>query len=176
LGIPAVISVFLGALLIEYIPINESEVLINAAILLIALYSISPKAKSIQQTNTNLYIGGGVSGFLAGLIGTGGAIRGLVLTAFNLEKEAKIINPHKMDMKTTTKDTFKFFAVEPKKKELRKYDDEGKPILAQSSYQNAYPNWRNGNKDIFHEKHPQYPFYSLPFKGESNYKQSFTEE
>jgi len=39
-----------------------------------------------------------------------------------------------MDMKTTTKDTFKFFAVEPKKKELRKYDDEGKPILAQSSY------------------------------------------
>ena len=81
-----------------------------------------------------------------------------------------------MDMKTTTKDTFKFFAVEPKKKELRKYDDEGKPILAQSSYQNAYPNWRNGNKDIFHEKHPQYPFYSLPFKGESNYKHSFTEE
>jgi uncharacterized membrane protein YfcA len=50
LGIPAVISVFLGAMLIEYIPVNESEVLINAAILLIALYSISPKAKSIQQT------------------------------------------------------------------------------------------------------------------------------
>ena len=54
LGIPAVISVFLGALLIEYIPVNESEVLINATILIIALYSISRKAKSIQQTNTNL--------------------------------------------------------------------------------------------------------------------------
>lgn len=39
-----------------------------------------------------------------------------------------------------------------------------------------YPNWRNGQGDIFHEKHPQYPFYSLPFKGESNYAQSFTEE
>ncbi len=98
LGIPAIISVFLGALLIEYIPINESEVLINGTILLIALYSISRKAKSIQQTNTNLYIGGGVSGFLAGLIGTGGAIRGLVLSAFNLEKEVFIATSAMIDM------------------------------------------------------------------------------
>ena len=29
---------------------------------------------------------------------------------------------------------------------------------------------------MFHEKHPQYPFYSLPFKGESNYKANYTEE
>ena len=34
----------------------------------------------------------------------------------------------------------------------------------------------NGQNDIFHEKHPQYPFYSLPFKGESNYKANYTEE
>ena len=46
----------------------------------------------------------------------------------------------------------------------------GKPILAQSSYMKNFPNWRNGEGDIFHEKHPQYPFYSLPFKGESQYK------
>jgi uncharacterized membrane protein YfcA len=102
LGIPAVISVFLGALLIEYIPINESEVLINGTILMIALYSISRKAKSIQQTNTNLYIGGGISGFLAGLIGTGGAIRGLVLSAFNLEKEVFIATSAMIDMGVDT--------------------------------------------------------------------------
>ena len=58
LGIPAIISVFLGALLIEYIPIKESEVLIQVSILIIALYSIFRQAKSIQQTNTNLYIEG----------------------------------------------------------------------------------------------------------------------
>ena len=40
----------------------------------------------------------------------------------------------------------------------------------------SFPNWQNGKQDIFHEKHPQYPFYSLPFKGESNYAQNFTEE
>jgi len=37
-----------------------------------------------------------------------------------------------------------------------------------------YPNWRNGNADVFHEKHPQYPIYSLPFRGDSQYKESFT--
>jgi hypothetical protein len=51
-----------------------------------------------------------------------------------------------------------------------------KPIFGMSSYSKNFPNWRNGKGDIFHEKHPQYPFYSLPFKGNSQYKQSFTEE
>ena len=49
-------------------------------------------------------------------------------------------------------------------------DNEKKPILGHSSYAKAFPNWRNGHNDIYHEKHPQYPFYSLPFKGESSYK------
>ena len=96
--------------------------------------------------------------------------------AFNLEKESKIINPHKMDTGTTSGSVFKTFDVEPKKKKIRRPDGEAKPIMGQSSYQKAFPNWRNGQNDVFHEKHPQYPFYSLPFKGESNYKQSFNEE
>jgi hypothetical protein len=39
--------------------------------------------------------------------------------AFNLEKEAKIINPHKMDLGTTSQKTYKNFQVIPKKKQLR---------------------------------------------------------
>lgn len=39
--------------------------------------------------------------------------------AFNLEKEAKIINPHKMDLGTTSQKTYKDFKVIPKKKQLR---------------------------------------------------------
>ena len=72
--------------------------------------------------------------------------------AFNLEKEAKIINPHKMDMGTTSSQTYKNFKVIPKKKNMKSYDDEGKPILAQSSYMKSFPNWKNGQGDIFHEK------------------------
>ena len=50
--------------------------------------------------------------------------------AFNLEKEAKIINPHKMDVGTTSGNTYKNFKVIPKKNQRKGYDDEGKPILA----------------------------------------------
>lgn len=96
--------------------------------------------------------------------------------AFNLEKEAKIINPHKMDLGTTSQKTYKNFQVIPKKKALKQVDDLKKPILGESAYQKSFPNWKNGNADIFHEKHPQYPFYSLPFKGESNYAQNYTQE
>jgi hypothetical protein len=34
--------------------------------------------------------------------------------AFNLEKEAKIINPHKMDLKTTSGSTYKGYELKPK--------------------------------------------------------------
>ena len=81
-----------------------------------------------------------------------------------------------MDLGTTSGNTYKNFEVSPKKKEFKKADNEKRPILGASSYQKSFPNWRNGSNDIFHEKHPQYPFYSLPFKGESSYKQNFTEE
>ena len=74
--------------------------------------------------------------------------------SFNLEKEAKIINPHRMENGTTSTNTYKNFKVIPKKKQIKKYDDEGKPILAQSSYMKNFPNWQNGQGDIFHEKHP----------------------
>ena len=38
----------------------------------------------------NAIVGGSLSGFSAGLLGTGGAIRGLTMAAFNLEKSAFI--------------------------------------------------------------------------------------
>jgi len=96
--------------------------------------------------------------------------------AFNLEKEAKIINPHRMESSTQNQKTYQGHKVKPIMKEIKKYDDEKKPILGASSYQKNFPNWQNGKNDIFHEKSPQFPFYSLPFKGESSYKQSFSEE
>jgi len=74
--------------------------------------------------------------------------------SFNLEKESKIINPHMMETNTTNKTNFKDFKCEPKKKKIRLADNEHKPILGQSSYAKAFPNWRNGQNDIFHEKHP----------------------
>lgn len=61
--------------------------------------------------------------------------------AFNLEKEAKIINPHRMDLATTSGDTYKAFKLEPKAKTIRPPPNDPKPTLGQSFYQKSFPNW-----------------------------------
>jgi len=98
LGIPAVIFVTIGALLTNYIPQKSIELGMNVLILFIAIYLISGHSKSLKETNSNLYLGGTISGFLAGLIGTGGAIRGIILTAFNLEKNVFIATSAMIDL------------------------------------------------------------------------------
>jgi uncharacterized membrane protein YfcA len=98
LGIPAVLFVVLGAYLTQVIPLKEIELSMNLIILGLTLFLISGAAKKIQQTNFNLYTGGVVSGFLAGLIGTGGAIRGITLAAFGLEKDVFIATSALIDL------------------------------------------------------------------------------
>jgi hypothetical protein len=98
LGIPAIIFVTIGALLTAYIPQKTIELAMNLLILAIAVYLISGHAKSLKETNTNLYLGGTISGFLAGLIGTGGAIRGIMLSVFNLEKNVFIATSAIIDL------------------------------------------------------------------------------
>lgn len=98
LGIPAIIFVTLGAWLTNYIPQKEIELGMNIIICLLAIYLISGQQENIQKSNANLYLGGSISGFLAGLIGTGGAIRGITLAAFNLEKDAFIATSALIDL------------------------------------------------------------------------------
>ena len=49
------------------------------------LLFVRPDAK-ISQNPVSAAAAGGIAGFMAGIIGTGGALRGLALAAFNLEK------------------------------------------------------------------------------------------
>ena len=95
--------------------------------------------------------------------------------AFNLEKESKIINPHRMDLQTTNKTKYTGAKGEKAKPRVVESAEPAKPIQQSSAYAASYPNWNNGNNDIFHEKHPQFPYYSLPFNGGSTYKNNFTE-
>ena len=95
--------------------------------------------------------------------------------AFNLEKETKIINPHRMDLSTTNKTKFKGDKGERAQPRVTEVIDTKRPIQQTSSYHASFPDWDNGKNDIFHEKHPQYPYYSLPFNGGSTYKNNFTE-
>lgn len=63
-----------------------------------ASYSLHKDDFSVSPTAANAVIGGGLSGFLAGLIGTGGALRGAFLTGFKLPKEKYIATAAAMAM------------------------------------------------------------------------------
>jgi len=98
LGIPAVISVLIGAVLTAYIPVKIIEMAMSVVVLVIAVYMIFNQRMAFSKSNTNLIVGGTVSGFLAGLVGTGGAIRGLTLAAFELEKNAFVATSAVIDL------------------------------------------------------------------------------
>jgi uncharacterized membrane protein YfcA len=90
LGIPAIIFVSFGAYLSKFFDSTLLELIL--AIFLIGfsiLFFIAQNVK-IKPTHTNSIIGGSISGFVAGLLGTGGTIRGMTLAAFNLNKDVFI--------------------------------------------------------------------------------------
>ena len=74
------------------------ELLMNILLVALSIYLLINFNKTVQQTNTNLYLGGIVSGFLAGLVGTGGAIRGITLAAFQLSKDIFIATSALIDL------------------------------------------------------------------------------
>jgi uncharacterized membrane protein YfcA len=98
LGIPAIVFVIIGAWLTTFIPVQKMELLMNIALVVLAIYLMININKIIQPTNSNLYIGGCVSGLMAGMVGTGGAIRGLTLAAFQLPKEIFIATSALIDL------------------------------------------------------------------------------
>ncbi|MFN4144585.1 MAG: sulfite exporter TauE/SafE family protein [Runella sp.] len=87
LGIPAVVFVIIGAYFTIFLPTTWIELAMNFVLVGLAVFLFIYTDKPLPQTNTNLYLGGMVSGFIAGIAGTGGAIRGITLTAFQLPKD-----------------------------------------------------------------------------------------
>jgi hypothetical protein len=53
--------------------------------------------------------------------------------AFNLEKETKIINPHRMELSTTNGVNFKNFKVAPKTKTTKQAEDKDAPLVGITS-------------------------------------------
>lgn len=85
-GIPSILLSFLGASLVGILPQDILKVILGVFLIII---SISFLFKPALKFPTNLWTvisGGGMSGFVTGLVGTGGALRATFLTGFNLEK------------------------------------------------------------------------------------------
>lgn len=98
LGIPAVIFVILGAAITAWLPEKQISLIMNVVLLLLAVYLMINFDKTIEASNRNLYAGGVASGFIAGIAGTGGAIRGISLAAFHLPKEIFIATSAIIDL------------------------------------------------------------------------------
>lgn len=98
MGIPALIFVVTGAFLSKYISAKAFEILLALFLISISALLFFLRNVNIKPTTANALTGGVFSGLVAGLLGTGGAIRGLVLTAFNLNKGVFIATSAVIDL------------------------------------------------------------------------------
>src|SRR3972149_5323174 len=86
-GLPSVALTLIGALLVSQLNQEVLKGILGIFLVIYAGYSLWKEDLKFNATATNAIIGGSLSGFLAGLIGTGGALRSAFLTAFGLSKE-----------------------------------------------------------------------------------------
>ncbi len=98
LGIPAVAFVVLGAFLSRYANPKFLGIGLGVFLVLFSIAFLVQKTLAMQPSKRNALIGGAFSGFLAGLLGTGGAIRGATMAAFRLPKDRFIATSAIIDL------------------------------------------------------------------------------
>mgnify|MGYP001389929172 FL=1 len=79
-----------GGILTKVVNSNYLEIVLGLFLVTLSAIFLMNKNLAINPNRKNAIIGGSLSGFSAGLLGTGGAIRGLTMAAFNLEKNVYI--------------------------------------------------------------------------------------
>ena len=89
-GAPGVIATLAGSALVPHVQQDALKLVLGLFLLLFSAFSLRFPGFHFKPTSAKTVLGGAVSGFLAGLIGTGGALRGAFLTGFNLRKEKYI--------------------------------------------------------------------------------------
>jgi uncharacterized membrane protein YfcA len=97
LGLPGILFVLLGAFLSRQVEFKFTELILGLFLILFSLLLVFKPAAKLAPNSFNAITCGGIAGFLAGLIGTGGAIRGLVLAAFDLEKNVFVATSAAID-------------------------------------------------------------------------------
>ena len=89
-GIPGIAATFLGASLMFNISTAVLSRILGFFLIVYVAYLFTKSSFKIKPSLPAGAFGGAVSGFLAGIFGMGGAVRGLFLTAFDLPKAVYI--------------------------------------------------------------------------------------
>lgn len=97
IGIPSVLLVIGGAWLSNQVEFVYAELLLGVFCIFFAILFLWKPDLRLKANNANAITGGGIAGFLAGFIGTGGAIRAVTLTSFGLEKNVFIATSAAID-------------------------------------------------------------------------------
>ena len=90
IGIPSVLFVIIGGFLSSFLNTDILEIVLGLFLIGFSSLFLIKRKITISPNKKNAIIGGSFSGFSAGLLGTGGAIRGLTMAAFNLDKSVFI--------------------------------------------------------------------------------------
>ncbi|WP_347922019.1 sulfite exporter TauE/SafE family protein [Pontimicrobium sp. SW4] len=90
IGIPAVVFVIIGGIIAKYLNEYLLEIILGVFLIGLSLLFLIKKGLIIKPNKREALLGGTFSGLFAGILGTGGAIRGLTMAAFNLEKNVFI--------------------------------------------------------------------------------------
>ena len=89
-GLPSVVFAWLGAEAVNRVDVTLIKQGVGVFLIAFVIFSFVKKPRHLQLNHMNACMGGACSGFLAGLIGLGGAIRSTFLVAFGLPKEVYI--------------------------------------------------------------------------------------
>jgi len=98
IGIPAVIFVIAGAFLSKFIETTVLEISLALFLIIVSSALLIFKNLELKPTLSNSIGGGIFSGLIAGLLGTGGAIRGITLAAYNLRMDVFIATSAIIDL------------------------------------------------------------------------------
>jgi len=110
IGIPSVFFVIIGGFLSNIINSVYLEIILGVFLVGFSLLFLLKKSLTISPNTKNAVIGGSFSGFSAGLLGTGGAIRGLTMASFNLEKSTFIATSAFIDFMIDFSRTFVYYS------------------------------------------------------------------
>lgn len=98
LGAPAVVGVIIGARLTVHMDERLLAASMGAILVGLGVALLMRSNWRMAASRANATAGGALSGFMAGIAGTGGAIRGLTLAAFGLEKSVFVSTSAWIDM------------------------------------------------------------------------------
>ncbi|MBI4168211.1 MAG: sulfite exporter TauE/SafE family protein [Candidatus Aenigmarchaeota archaeon] len=99
-GVPSIILSAVGAYLATQLSPYVFKIILGVFLMIFSIMSLSKHNIKLPSKRSSILVGGALSGFLAGFVGTGGVLRGAFLTAINLAKNKYIATAAAVAMMT----------------------------------------------------------------------------